>query len=158
MNLKRGLLMLLMLSAMIVTSCDPSSEIDPKYRGVWTVKNSSGFELIVKSNRHDPVNIKNENSSNLYFGASYKQLGEKYDNKYFYDLFAYDTILDSIFILSTKGDTLKNWLEENKDQSGKQYYHHSFWKETQEKKEGHIYINWLFELLPEDIDTSKLTD
>ena len=155
MNLKRGLLLLLMLSAMIVTSCDPESAINPKYRGTYTLKNNSDQDIKVEGSRLTPLQIAKNSSANLYFGDMFVMLGDKYNKDYFYDSFNIHYGKDTIAILSMEGDTLKVWKEVEKDFPGRQYYHLDFWEETQEKKGTHIYINWLFELLPEDLNTGK---
>lgn len=131
-------------------SCDPRSAIDPKHRGTFTLKNSSDQDIEIKGAGLIPLQVAKDSSANLYFGDMYVRFDDKYDKYFFYRIFD-DNEKDSIIILSTKGDTLKVWREVEKDYSGRQYYHLDFWEETQEDKDHHIYINWLFELLPEDI-------
>ena len=144
----------ILLYLLILFSCDPKEAFNPKYRGTYSIKNSSGISLKIVGSAIPLSILEKESVQELYFGDGYKNLGDKYRNNFFYDVFG-DYEKDSIVILSTKGDTLKIWREVEKDSSERQYYHHSFWEETQEKKEGHICINWLFELLPEDLDMGK---
>ena len=139
----------------VLCSCDPKEYIDPKYRGTYNITNQTEVDIQIQGTHIALTSIKQGETKSLYFGDMYAMLGEKFSNDFFYGLFNNDCVQDSIVVLSTGGDTLKIWREEEKDFPGRQYYHLDFWEETQEKKEGHIYINWLFELLPEDIATGK---
>lgn len=154
----RKIILIFLLLTFCFYSCDPKEHIDPKYRGTYNITNLAEVDIQIKGTHIALTSIKQGETKSLYFGDMYVMLGEKFSKDFFYDFFNNNYIQDSIIILSTKGDTLKIWREEEKDSPGKQYYHLDFWKKTQEEKNYHIYINWLFELLPEDIDTSKLTN
>ena len=150
-----------LIYAIVLTACDPHRAIDPKYRGLYRIKNHTLDTLKIWTNSISLFVIQNHvnNVFHILPDSNRHIFQSNCDEKklpFFFD-FLYSLtpgLKDSIVIFSLKGEKLCEWDEDGRNLPGKQFYKESSWKKRVWEKEEKSYYEWTFEINPGDISKS----